>query len=186
MTDLMMAARTDAVGRSAARLRAAAVFFTIAVLVHNADHLRRGGDSVSAQVFWLGSLAILLEVTVVALIVTDHPLAPLVAAVTGFSLALGYVAVHFTPDRGWFSDSLLVAGTDGVSRAAAVLEATAAVALGLAGADAWRHRPGGFDAALGRRRASVGGGVGAAVRSPILAAMVLGNLVIFVGSLATR
>src|SRR5687767_8981893 len=92
---------------TATPLRAAATFFALAVLIHNSDHLRRGGDSVSADVFWLGSAAIILEVLVVVLVYMRHPAAPLVATAAGFQLALGYLAVHFTPERGLFSDSFV-------------------------------------------------------------------------------
>src|SRR4051812_16898859 len=90
-----------------ARLPAAAVFFTVAVLFHNSDHLRRGGDSVASDVFWLGSAAIILEIGVVLLVFMRHPAAPLVATVVGAGLALGYLVVHFTPERTWVSDSFV-------------------------------------------------------------------------------
>jgi ABC-type spermidine/putrescine transport system permease subunit II len=159
-----------------APLRAAATFFTIAVLVHNSDHLRRGGDSVAADVFWLGSAAILLEVAVVVLVFMRHPAAPLVATVAGFQLALGYLGVHFTPERTWFSDSFLDGG-QAASWAAASLETVAALVLGVVGALALRRRD--FD---GTGTVSVGD----ALRHPVVAVMALGNAVVFVGSLLTR
>jgi hypothetical protein len=157
-------------------LRAAATFFTVAVLVHNSDHLRRGGDSVAADVFWVGSAAILLEVAVVLLVFMRHPVAPLVAAVGGFQLAIGYLAVHFTPARSWLSDSFLDGG-QALSWFAASLETTAALVLGGVGVMAWR------------RRAYDGMGtvpVGEALRHPVVAAMVIGNVIVFAGSLLTR
>ena len=157
-------------------LRAAATFFTFAVLVHNTDHLRRGGDSVAADVFWLGSAAILLEVAVVLLVFMRHPAAPLVATVAGFQLALGYLGVHFTPERTWFSDSFIDGG-QAVSWAAASLETAAALVLGVVGALALRRHA--FD-----RVDAVP--IGQAVRHPVVAAMALGNAVIFVGSVLTR
>lgn len=179
---IMSPAALDA-GPPAAALRLATAAFALAVLAHNADHLRRGGDSVSAQVFWLGSLAIVAEVAVVALVVMDHPVAPLAAVVNGFMLALGYVAVHFTPGRSWFSDPLLETGAAGWSRAAAALETAASLALGLAGLAVLRRQ--GVAAALdGSRPARLT--FGQALRRPLLAVMVAGNLAIFLGSLATR
>jgi hypothetical protein len=78
---------TYALATPDARLMArAAIFFASAVLVHNADHLRRGGDWVSAVVFWLGSGAIILEVGLVALVFMRHAAAPLAAAIGGFAL----------------------------------------------------------------------------------------------------
>ena len=162
-------------------LRAAAAFFVVAVLLHNADHLRRGGDAVSADVFWLGSAAIFIEVGVVLLVFMRHPAAPVVAAATGFSLALGYLAVHFTPERDWFSDSFVSGGAGGLSWTAASLETVAALALGVAGVMALRQQHG----------LAVRGDAGTlpvthALGHPLVAAMGLGNAIIFVGSLATR
>jgi hypothetical protein len=117
-----------------APLRRAATFFALAVLIHNADHLRRGGDSVSADVFWLGSAAIMLEVAVVVLVFRRHPAGPLVSTAAGFQLALGYLAVHFTPERGWFSDSFVSGEGSTLSWAAASLETIAALVLGVVGA----------------------------------------------------
>ena len=162
-------------------LRAAAAFFVVAVLLHNADHLRRGGDAVSADVFWLGSAAILIEVGVVLLVFMGHPAAPVVAAATGFSLALGYLGVHFTPERGWLSDSFVSGGAGGLSWTAASLETVAALALGVAGVMALRQQ----DGPAVRADADTLS-VADALRHPLVAAMALGNAIIFVGSLVTR
>ena len=129
----------------------------------------------SADVFWIGSAAIILEVLVVLLVFMRHPAAPLVATATGFSLAVGYLAVHFTPERGWISDSFLETGAQGVSIVAGGLETLAAVVLGVAGAMALR-----------RPVTTAGTSVIDALRHPVVAAMALGNAVIFVGSLLTR
>lgn len=162
-------------------LRAAATFFALAVLIHNSDHLRRGGDAISADVFWLGSAAIILEVAVVVLVFMRHPAAPLVATAVGFQLALGYLAVHFTPERGWFSDSFVSGDGSVLSVAAASLETVAALGLGVVGAIALRHQ--------GEPGVRAGAGtvpLAEVLRHPLVVAMVLGNVVIFVGSLATR
>jgi hypothetical protein len=57
-------------------LHLAAIVFAIAVLVHNSDHLRRGGDSVPTDVFVLGTLGMILEVAVVALVLMQPPPRP--------------------------------------------------------------------------------------------------------------
>jgi hypothetical protein len=157
-------------------LRAAAIFFGLAVLFHNGDHLRRGGDSVSAEVFVAGSLAILLEVGVVILVLARHRAAAAAAVAVGFSLALGYITVHFTPDRSFLSDSFV--GTDAavVSIIAASLEAASALLLGIAGA-------------LVLRRDGLDGPPAAwrdAFAHPLVGAMIAGNAFILIGSLATR
>ncbi|MEY2475887.1 MAG: hypothetical protein QOG87_1202 [Actinomycetota bacterium] len=164
-----------------AALRAAATFFAVAVLVHNGDHLRRGGDTVSAEVFALGSAAMLLEIGVVLLVFMRHPAAPLAAAGVGFQLALGYLAVHFTPERSWFSDSFVSGEGSALSWTAASLETAAALVLGVIGVVVLRRH--------GTRPAEGGKGTRAfaeGLRHPIVVAMVLGNLAIFLGSLATR
>lgn len=157
------------------RLRAAATFFTVAVLLHNGDHLRRGGDSVSLDVFVAGTLAIVVEVGVVVLVFAGHRLAPQAAVAAGFPLALGYVIVHALPARSWLSDSLVESGAENLSRAAALLEIIAALTLGVAGALAMRRHAG------GRARPLT-----AALRHPAVLALALGNVVILIGSIATR
>lgn len=113
-------------------LLAAATFFAAAVLVHNFDHVRRGADAVTLDVLVVGTAAILLEIAVVVLCVQRHHRAALAAAWSGLALALGYLFVHFTPPRGWLSDSLLH-GADALSLVAATLEVAAAGALAVAG-----------------------------------------------------
>jgi hypothetical protein len=162
-------------------LRIAAIVFTAAVLVHNGDHLRRGGDSVSAQVFWVGSAAILVEVAVVLLVLARHPSAPAAAVAAGFGLAAGYILVHFTPHRGWLSDSLTSGDASWLTVLAAVFETVASLGLGIAGLQSLRET-GIAAAAPGHAPVSWA----RTVMHPAVAAMVIGNLVIFVGSAATR
>src|SRR5437763_9744462 len=83
----------------------AGALFTLAVIIHNGDHLRRGADKLTPDVFWLGTVGILVEVALVITIFQRHRLAPLAAAVVGLSLAVGYVEVHFLPAHGAVSDS---------------------------------------------------------------------------------
>src|SRR3954465_6818665 len=86
----------------------AAWFFTVAVIIHNADHVRRNAGALSHDVFAAGTAAMVVEVAVVVVVFLRHRLAPLLAAVAGAALAAGYVVVHFTPARGWLSDPLAV------------------------------------------------------------------------------
>lgn len=159
-------------------LVAAATLFTVAVLVHNADHLRRGGAAVSPDVFWIGTLAILNEVGVVLLVFMRDPRAPLAALVSGVVLAAGYLAVHFTPQRRWLSDSFLATDVSAVSVLAGVLETAAALLLAVGGLVVMGRR------SIGPTAATVG--AARALRSPVMAAMTAGNLVILVGLLLTR
>lgn len=168
------------------RLRAAAAFFVVAVLVHNGDHLRRGGDSVSASVFWVGSLAILVEIAVVVLAFSRHPLAPIAAVAAGFGLAAGYVLVHFTPSRSFFSDSFVSGGASALSVTAALLETIAALGLALVGLDIVRRRGIAPEASEADEPVALLPTVVSTLRQPLVAIMVIGNLAIFIGSLATR
>src|SRR3954452_6194475 len=115
-------------------LQAAATFFTVAVLLHGADHVRRGTGSIQASVFWAGTLAIAVEAAPVVLAFMRHPLAPLASVSAGFGLAAGYLFVHFTPQRSWLSDSIPGGGASWMTWTAASLETAAALVLGVTGA----------------------------------------------------
>jgi hypothetical protein len=169
-------------GRADRMLRIATIVFALAVLVHNGDHLRRGGHSVSAQVFWVGSAAIIVEIVVVMAVFLRHPMAPIAAVAAGFGLAAGYLLVHFTPHRGWLSDSLTSGHASAFTIFAALFETTASIGLGATGV--WRLRQNGLAATT----ASGGTPVSLArvVTHPVVSAMIIGNAVIFVGSLVTR
>jgi hypothetical protein len=163
------------------RLVGLATFFAIAVLVHNFDHLRRGGSSVSIDVFWIGTLAILDEVAVVVLAYVRHPRAPLAALVSGISLAAGYVFVHFTPQRTWLSDSFVEGHASVLSIFAASLETVAALALA-AGAFVILRQPRAESAA----QRLAGAPSTRTWTHPVVLAMVVGNAIVLLGSLLTR
>jgi hypothetical protein len=160
-------------------LRRAAMFFAVAVVVHNADHLRRGGAAVSAEVFWLGSAAVLIEVALVALVFMRHPLAALAAAVGGADLAVGYMFVHFTPPRSWLSDSFLENDASPMSVSAASLETLAAVMLSLAGVLIIQERR----TLAGSRRSLR---FTTLLRHPVVCITAVSNALIFVLTLAER
>lgn len=132
--------------------------------------------------FWAGSLSILLEVAVVALVFLGHRLAPLAGATAGFSLAAGYLLVHLLPGRGWLSDPLFDGGAELVSQLAASLEIVAALALGAAGFTALRQRGGLASVA----RPLPPPAVATVLTHPAVLAMAVGNAVIFVLSIADR
>lgn len=125
------------------RLQWAGVFFTLAVIVHNGDHLRRGADKLTPEVFWLGMSGILVEVLLVVLIFQRHWVAPLAAAVIGVALAIGYLEVHFLPDTGAVSDSFTSAAhVSPLSWIAASLEVAAALTVAVIGAQVARAEGG--------------------------------------------
>ena len=66
--------------RLARRLLLAGYLFAFGSAVHVVDHLRRGQDSVTEQLYWAGNLALVVQVAVITLILTRHRLAPLAAA----------------------------------------------------------------------------------------------------------
>jgi hypothetical protein len=160
----------------------AAAAFTTVVLLHNSDHARRGTDLLNRDVFWLGTSSIAIEIAVVVLVCQRHRLAPLIATATGYSLAVGYVVVHFLPARGWISDSF-VSATDvsPLSWIAATLEVIAALALGTAGLIAMRRR-GGLESATIPRREQLP--LAGALTHPLVVVMVGGQVVLLAVSAA--
>lgn len=175
------ATHEPATRRDDALLLWAAAAFTAAVLVHGADHVRRGAGALHRDVFWLGTAAVALEVALVVLATQRHRLAPLVAAVGGWALAFGYVAVHFLPGRSWLSDSF-TSGADvsALSWVAASFEVAAAAALGCVGLVVLKRRGGPASATRanpGQRE------LRAAIVHPVALAMVAGNAIILAISL---
>jgi hypothetical protein len=120
-------------------LKYAALVYAVGFLLHTADHLRRGLDVLTPEVFWAGNVSGAVAVAAIALALAGHGLAPLIAVAHGFSQALGVSAVHLLPGWGAFSDSLPDGGADALSWAAVLLEIGAALAFGLAGAYALRR-----------------------------------------------
>ena len=168
------------VAADARRLRWATTFFALTVLFHNGDHARRGADSVSDDLFWVGLAGILVEVGLVVLVFMRHRWAPSAAASLGFGLAFAYVMVHALPERGWLSDPLLESGAETVSRVAAVLLILSALWVGATGTAVIRRR-GGLAAAI------VPDGppesLAHTLTNPVVAAMVAGNAVVVTTSL---
>ena len=87
-------------------LRYAAVVFLVALLLHGADHLRRGFDVVSRHgVRWPATSSSSSAVVAVVLVFRRHRLAPLAAIAIGFPSAIGFAAAHLLPHWSSFSDS---------------------------------------------------------------------------------
>jgi hypothetical protein len=121
----------------------AAVLFAVAVIIHNSDHLRRGVDKLTTDVFWAGTTGMLLEVAVVVLICQRHRLAPLAAAAGGSFLAASYLEVHFLPAHRWLSDSFTGASNvSPLSWTAASMEVAGALVLAVVGLRVLRRRGG--------------------------------------------
>jgi hypothetical protein len=165
-------------------LAGAGTFFACAVLIHNADHVRRGAGAVRADVFWTGTAAIALEVLVVVLTMQRHRAAPVAAALAGPSLAAGYVVVHYLPARSWLSDSFTSAAhVSPLSWIAASLEVVAALTLGAAGLVALGARGGVSSARVPHAPQQR---LARTLAHPVVVAVVAGNAVIVAISLAQR
>jgi hypothetical protein len=86
-------------------LRATGVVFAVALLVHGADHARRGVGELAPTVFWLGNGQTVGALTALFLVFTRHRWAPVAAIVVGFAGAVGFTVVHLVPDWGPLSDA---------------------------------------------------------------------------------
>jgi hypothetical protein len=119
------------------RLRWAVVMYVLAVLAHGADHVRRGVDAVTTQVRSAGQVQLVLALVVLGLVLRRHGWAPAAAAALGFTSALLFVAVHFVPYWGSFSDAFTGrrVGPDvtALSWVAAIVEVAAGIVLGWTG-----------------------------------------------------
>lgn len=122
--------------RSSDPLRTAGVVFAIALVVHGADHFRRGMDVLTGTVFWAGNAQIALSVVTLVLIFGHHRLAPAFAAVLGFASAIGFSLAHLLPHWSSFSDSFTGAHpaphVTGFSWFAAAFEIASGLYLGIA------------------------------------------------------
>jgi hypothetical protein len=114
-------------------LRYAALVFAAALLVHGADHWRRGFKVLTPEVYWGGMVLTVLAVISIILVLTRHPWGPLAAVVAGFPMAVGVAASHLLPHWSAFSDAFPGSGVDGLSYAAVILEVIASLVFGTAG-----------------------------------------------------
>jgi hypothetical protein len=125
-------------------LRYAAVVFLAALLLHGADHLRRGFDVVTRTVSVAGNVQLVLAVVAVVLVFRRHRLAPLAAIAIGFPSAIGFAAAHLLPHWSSFSDSFtgsdVGANVNALSWAAALFEIAADLTFGVAGVLVLRRR----------------------------------------------
>jgi hypothetical protein len=122
------------------RFLAAGWLFAIGTAVHVFDHLRRGQGSVSDELYWLGNVALVLQVIVIMLVFTRHRLAPLAAVALGFPLAVGFAAAHWLPEWSAISDPLWeISSWTWFSAVASTLEIVGAVAIAFTGLAILRH-----------------------------------------------
>ena len=123
------------------RLLVAGWLFAVGTAVHTFDHLRRGQGSITDELYWVGNLALVLQIIVITLVLTRHRLAPLAAAATGFPLAIGFFAAHWLPEWSALSDPVWEIGSwTWFSYVASTAEILGALAVGFAGLTVIRHR----------------------------------------------
>jgi hypothetical protein len=138
------AGRAPVAHREPDLLRVAAAVFAVALVVHGADHLRRGMDVLTGQVLWAGNLQIVMSVVTLVLVFRGHRWAPGFAVAVGFASAIGFSAAHLLPHWSAFSDAFTGAhhapGVTVLSWFAAGFEIGAGLFLGVAGVRALRAR----------------------------------------------
>lgn len=121
------------------KLQTGAAVYLAGLVLHTADHLRRGIDSVTDHVFWAGNLSTVLGVTAVVLIFTGHRFAPTAAVAFGFPIAIGVAAVHGLPEWSAFSDSFIDQTMSWMSWSVVVIEIVGALATGIVGLKLYRE-----------------------------------------------
>lgn len=114
------------------RFKQAAWLYALGTLLHTLDHFRRGVDTVSSGVVFLGTFGMVFAAVAITLCLTDHPSAPWVA-LYGFAHAAGIAAVHYLPHWSSLSDSAIGGNWSVISWFAVSLEIVGAVAFALAG-----------------------------------------------------
>jgi len=117
-------------------LKYSALFYSLGLALHTADHLRRGLDVLTPQVIWAGNLSTAVGLTVAILVILGHRAGPLLAAVTGLPVALGVAAVHLLPKWSALSDAFVGAHNTGVTAASwsvVLIEIAGALAMGVVG-----------------------------------------------------
>jgi hypothetical protein len=125
-------------------LRMTASVFLVALVVHGADHLRRGTEVITSVVRDAGAIQAVAGVIAVVLVFRRHRLAPAVAAAVGFASAIGFIAAHLVPHWSVFSDSFtgsaVAPRVNAFSWFAALFEIAADLAFAVAGLRVMRSR----------------------------------------------
>ena len=134
-----MGKRTTEPGETSSReqifLRNAAILYGVGLVLHLADHMRRGTSVLTGEVNLLGTVSTIAGVITIGLVMTRHRLAPVAAIALGFPVAFGVAAVHLLPRWSDFSDAFpgSTTGVNALSWTVVLIEIAGALALGLAG-----------------------------------------------------
>src|SRR4051794_33180721 len=86
-------------------LAAAAVGFVAANILHTLDHFRQGVGGLSPAIFVGGTTLTVLAIVVMVMALRQHPRTAALAAVVGFSGAVGIASSHLAPHWSSLSDS---------------------------------------------------------------------------------
>lgn len=128
--------------RSDRLLRGGALLYGVGLVLHLADHFRRGTEVLTGEVNLLGTISTIAGVAVIVMVFVRHHLAPAAAVALGFPVAIGVAAVHLLPRWSDFSDAFpgSTTGVNAMSWTVVLIEIVGAFALGLAGLAALRVR----------------------------------------------
>src|SRR5437879_6053909 len=119
-------------------LRISALIYGVGLILHTADHFRRGAGVLSTQVQVLGAVSTLIGFLAVILVLMQHPSASVIAAVFAPLAAVGVAAAHLLPRWSSFSDTFIDprgTGVTFVSWMSVSIEIAGAIAMGVF---AWR------------------------------------------------
>lgn len=130
-------------------LTAAAWVFVGGLVLHNADHARRGLSVTGEGVIWGGTLLLALSAAMLTLVFTRHAIAPMAATVVGGAAAVGVSASHLLPDWGPLSEELAAVGVDGFTWFAVLSEIAGAALLAAVGFSIVRRNGYGWTAESG-------------------------------------
>jgi hypothetical protein len=122
-------------------LRYTALLFAVALLLHGVDHLRRGLEALTPEVYWGGTALTLVAASAVVLALPRYDCATPVALAVGLATAILTSAAHLLPRCSAFCDPFPGSGVDALSWAAVLAEIAAALAFAAAGAYALRGSP---------------------------------------------
>ncbi|MUL76918.1 hypothetical protein FZI94_12755 [Mycobacterium sp. CBMA226] len=116
----------------------------VALLLHGADHLRRGMDVIPLAVMVGGTLQLIFAAVTFVLVFKRNRWAPLAAVGIGYAGAVGFTAAHLLPKWGFFSDSFINAPpwarVTAFSWVTAILEIAANLVFGTIGLVLLRER----------------------------------------------
>ena len=134
----------EAARRQERLLRWATALYAAGLAAHFADHIRRGTDVITPEVFWAGMASTAAGLLTIVLVATRHRMAATAAAVFGLPVAVGVTAVHLLPHWSALSDPFVGGGSIGItpiSWTVVLIEIAGAAAMGLIGIAVLRREP---------------------------------------------